>query len=51
LLLTSAATLKGSYGSLPLPVKAEVDRWLLLAERNPDKFHRVIYRPLLIEAR
>lgn len=41
----------GSYGSLPLPVKAEVDKLLLLAERNPDRFHRVIYRPLLIEAR
>ncbi|KAI0777109.1 pyridoxal phosphate-dependent transferase [Irpex lacteus] len=41
----------GSNGSLPLPVKAEVDQLLLLAERNPDKFHRVTYLPLLKKAR
>ncbi|KAI0690171.1 PLP-dependent transferase [Cytidiella melzeri] len=41
----------GSYGSLPLPVKAEVDKLLLLAERNPDRFHRLTYMPLLDKAR
>ncbi len=47
----SLALSSGSNGSLPLPVKAEVDQLLLLAERNPDKFHRVTYLPLLKKAR
>ncbi|KAL4248066.1 Pyridoxal phosphate-dependent transferase [Abortiporus biennis] len=41
----------GSYGSLPLPVLDEVERLGLLAEKNPDRFHRITYLPLLDEAR
>ena len=41
----------GSYGSLPLPVLAECNKLTLLAEANPDKWHRVTYMPLLVKAR
>ncbi|PSR75560.1 hypothetical protein PHLCEN_2v9040 [Hermanssonia centrifuga] len=41
----------GSYGSLPLPVLAQCVKMSLLAEKNPDRFHRVTYMPLLAEVR
>ena len=43
--------LSGSYGSLPLPVLAECAKLSLLSERNPDRFHRVAFMPVLEEAR
>ncbi|KZT06166.1 PLP-dependent transferase [Laetiporus sulphureus 93-53] len=41
----------GSYGSAPLPVLFKCQELTVLAERNPDKFHRFTYMPLLEEAR
>ncbi|EKM58287.1 uncharacterized protein PHACADRAFT_252498 [Phanerochaete carnosa HHB-10118-sp] len=41
----------GSYGSLPLPVLTECHKLSLLAESNPDKFHRAICIPMLEKAR
>ncbi|OCH92527.1 PLP-dependent transferase [Obba rivulosa] len=41
----------GSYGSLPLPVMFACSELGMLAERNPDKFHRITYMPLLEESR
>ncbi|OBZ72541.1 hypothetical protein A0H81_07972 [Grifola frondosa] len=41
----------GSYGSLPLPVLFSCTQNTILAERNPDKFHRVTYMPMLQESR
>lgn len=41
----------GSYGSLPLPVLTACSKLYLLAERNPDLFHRRTYMPMLDEAR
>ncbi|GJE88634.1 PLP-dependent transferase [Phanerochaete sordida] len=41
----------GSYGSLPLPVLAQCNRLSLLAEANPDRFHRSTYMPMLADAR
>ncbi|CAL1716184.1 unnamed protein product [Somion occarium] len=41
----------GSYGSCPLPVLKDVQKLQLLAEQNPDKFHRYTYLPLLEESR
>ncbi|GBE88395.1 Hercynylcysteine sulfoxide lyase [Sparassis crispa] len=41
----------GSYGSQPLPVIFASTKITMLAERNPDKFHRVTYMPMLKEAR
>lgn len=41
----------GSFGSLPLPVFSECSKIQLLAEQNPDKFHRITYMPLLNESR
>ncbi|EMD33519.1 hypothetical protein CERSUDRAFT_118090 [Gelatoporia subvermispora B] len=41
----------GSYGSLPLPVLFACAELGMLAERNPDKFHRITYMPLLEESR
>ncbi|KAI0784243.1 PLP-dependent transferase [Abortiporus biennis] len=41
----------GSYGSLPLPVYHDAEQIALLAEKNPDRFHRITYLPLLDESR
>lgn len=41
----------GSYGSLPLPVLTACGKLYLLAERNPDLFHRKTYMPILAQAR
>ncbi|KAF9816648.1 hypothetical protein IEO21_03953 [Rhodonia placenta] len=41
----------GSYGSAPLPVMFRFTEIVTLAERNPDKFHRITYMPLLVESR
>jgi len=41
----------GSYGSTPLPVLFKCSELTMLAERNPDKFHRIEYMPMLKEAR
>ncbi|TFK94027.1 PLP-dependent transferase [Polyporus arcularius HHB13444] len=41
----------GSYGSLPLPVLSAVNKWNYEIERNPDLFHRLTYRPLLVKSR
>ncbi|KAI0368661.1 PLP-dependent transferase [Pilatotrama ljubarskyi] len=41
----------GSYGSLPLPVIFATARLAYEIERNPDKFHRLTYKPMLDKAR
>ncbi|TCD65233.1 hypothetical protein EIP91_002941 [Steccherinum ochraceum] len=41
----------GAYGAQPLPVMAEAVKYQLIAEANPDKFHRVECFPLLTESR
>jgi hercynylcysteine S-oxide lyase len=41
----------GSYGSLPLPVKADVDKLSDEVEANPDLFHRLTYYPRLTAVR
>jgi hercynylcysteine S-oxide lyase len=41
----------GSYGSLPIPVKAACDRWASQIEVNPDLFFRRRYQPLLVSVR
>ncbi|KAH9939510.1 PLP-dependent transferase [Amylocystis lapponica] len=41
----------GSYGSLPMPVLFACTKLTMLAENNPDKFHRIGYMPMLKEAR
>ncbi|TFY59311.1 hypothetical protein EVJ58_g5854 [Rhodofomes roseus] len=41
----------GSYGSLPLPVLFKCQELTLLAERNPDKFHRITYMGMQQEVR
>ncbi|EPS93523.1 hypothetical protein FOMPIDRAFT_1170445 [Fomitopsis schrenkii] len=41
----------GSYGALPLPVMFKCQELTVLAERNPDKFHRLTYMAMQQEAR
>ncbi|KZT73541.1 PLP-dependent transferase [Daedalea quercina L-15889] len=41
----------GSYGSLPLPVLFKCQELTVLAERSPDKFHRVTYMGMQEEVR
>ncbi|KAF7976970.1 hypothetical protein HWV62_5043 [Athelia sp. TMB] len=41
----------GSYGSLSSPVREACDALSALIERNPDKFNRFTYQPLLAHVR
>ncbi|KAH9850270.1 PLP-dependent transferase [Lenzites betulinus] len=41
----------GSYGSPPLPVLYAAAKRGIEIERNPDKFHRMDFKPLLAKAR
>ncbi|KAM5530994.1 hypothetical protein V8D89_015321 [Ganoderma adspersum] len=41
----------GSYGTIPLPLIFKVNQWSYEIERNPDRFHRFTYRPLLVKSR
>ena len=41
----------GSYGTLPLPVLQDSEERAREVEKNPDRFMRVTYTPLLKESR
>lgn len=41
----------GSYGALPLSVRAACDELTTKVESNPDHFHRLGYQSLLKESR
>lgn len=41
----------GSYGSLPLPVRAACDMWTTEAEANPDKFMKLVILPHITRVR
>jgi len=44
-------TTTGSYGSLPLPVRAACDMWTTEAEANPDKFMKLVILPHITRVR
>jgi len=41
----------GSYGTTPKPVLEAINQLTIKIETNPDLFHRVEYKPLLVNAR
>jgi cysteine sulfinate desulfinase/cysteine desulfurase-like protein len=49
--VSESLTTLGSYGSLPNPVRQAANELTALIERNPDKFMRQTYLPLLTSVR
>ncbi|KAF8159186.1 lolT-1 [Crassisporium funariophilum] len=41
----------GSYGTTPRPVLEAINELTLLVESNPDRFHRLLYQPKLVDVR
>jgi len=50
-LLSGICLIVGSYGTTPRPVLEAINQLTLRIEANPDLFHRVEYKPMLVNAR
>ncbi len=47
----SLISFAGSYGSLPLPVLYAANKLAYEVEFCPDRFHRLVYKPQLVNTR